>query len=174
MSTQTATTAVEYVLADVLGERRAIGSPEVGPFRATMVAAGVTTINDFLMLEYEDIRDLDVEIVRVVTAAPVKKEVGSPLGVATKPTAKAPVTTTTVTRKLTAVERRKLLRLQTWYVDYGASNPTVKPVSRWFQLTATSFNEWNATYHTPSVVPATVGGGTGNPVTPGGLLPPNL
>jgi hypothetical protein len=43
-SHQSATNAVEYVLADILGETRAVGSLEVGPYRAAFLAAGVTTI----------------------------------------------------------------------------------------------------------------------------------
>ena len=61
------TTAVEYVLADVLGESRPVGSLEVGPYRAAFLAAGVTNIKDFLMLEESDFKDLDIEIVTVTT-----------------------------------------------------------------------------------------------------------
>jgi hypothetical protein len=153
------TTAVEYVLADVLGESRPVGSLEVGPYRAAFLAAGVTNINDFLMLEESDFKDLDIEIVTVTTVdTATMPGVGSPTG-----RSEPPPTVRRQTRRLTPVERSTLLHLRMWHVDYGTQNPTVPPVRRWFALTRGMFNEWNSTYHNPSVPPGGIVESTGNP-----------
>jgi hypothetical protein len=172
-TSQSVITAVEYVLADVLGETKTVGSLEIGPYRATMIAAGVTNINDFLILENDDLKELEVEIVTVVTTTEVKREPASPVTRSTSSTKKAPAPTINkITRRLTPVERRTLLRLQMWYADFGLRNPAITPVSRWFQLTRRTFGEWNSTYRGPSVPPVPTGGGTGNPVIQGGLATP--
>ena len=156
---QSATTAVEYVLADVLGESRPVGSIEVGPYRGAFIAAGINNINDFLMLESEDFKDLDVEITTVVAAADPATQPSTP-GATGSPSATPPPTVTRRTRRLTPVERRTLLHLRMWHMDFGIQNPVTPPVRRWFSLTRQSFAEWNSTYHNSSVTPASVGGGT--------------
>ena len=71
VTAQSAAAAVDYVLQDVLRERSGCAAPTWGPYTATFLTAGVTTINDFFMLEESYLHDLEVEVIAVdATAAP--------------------------------------------------------------------------------------------------------
>ena len=155
---QSATAAVDYILQDVLRERSQRGAPTQGAYTAALLAAGVDDINDFAILQEPDIRALVVDIIIVDTSAAPTTPVGGTVtpGITQRP-AQAFITTT---RKLNAVEVRKLLLLLQWHLTYCAQNPTVDPVRAWFQLTRNTFNAYCASYVPPtSLLPNNPGGG---------------
>jgi hypothetical protein len=151
---QTAQSALEYVLSDVLGERPVRSPNLLGPYRAAFEAAGVTDITEFSIIEDDDWKEIEF-IIKTFKSEPSNIP-GSPPQTSVDP----------VTRRLSLVERRKLTQLQSWHMDFGMQNPDVSSVSAWFQLTRELFAEWMEHYRTPRGTPPSVGGGDDIPTVP--------
>ena len=144
---QTAQSALEYVLSDVLGERPVRG-PTQGPYRAAFEAAGVTNIIEFSIIEDSDWKDLEFTL-RKIKSEP-SKILGSP------PKASFDENT----HRFSLVERRRLTQLRSWHLDFGLQNPDVAPLNTWFHLNRDSFLEW---METPHGTPRSIGGGDDKP-----------
>ena len=56
-------TALEYILSNVLGERATRTPYHQSPFRAAFEAAGIADINDFLIIEEDDWKDLEIQYI---------------------------------------------------------------------------------------------------------------
>ena len=145
-------TALEYILSNVLGERATRTPYHQSPFRAAFEAAGIADINDFLIIEEDDWKDLEIQY------RTVKTEPGAALG--SPPSVKS---MNDVTRKLSLVERRKLTQLKSWHADYGRRNPNVSPVAAWICLDTDVFTDWLARYQASPVQPARSDGGGEGP-----------
>jgi len=149
---QTAQSALEYVLSDVLGERPVRGPNPLGLYRAAFEAAGVTNVLEFSIIEDDDWKDLEFPIKRI------KSEPSKILGSPPKASFEE------ITRRFSLVERRRLTQLRNWHLDFGMQNPDTPSVSAWFHLTRESFLEWMDQYQTPHGTPRSVGGGNDIPI----------
>ena len=150
-----ARTALEYILSNILGERATRTPYHQSPFRAAFEAAGIVDINDFLIIEEEDWKDIEIEY-RTVKTEP-SNLLGSPPSV---------TSLRDVSRKLSLVERRKLTQLKCWHTDYGRRNPDVSPVAAWICLDHDVFIDWLARYHVSPAQPACSDEGSVGPTVP--------
>lgn len=153
--TQTAVTALEYVIVNVLGERPVRGINMYGPYRAACFYAGINDIIDFSIMEEDDWKEVEIQV------KDFKTETGEYIGSPPKVTE-----VTDVTRRLNLVERRRLLYLRAWHEDFGTRNPGVPPINAWFRLDRDIFATWMTQYRSPVGSQRSAGGGSGQTVLP--------